>query len=206
MSDISWFEPFSLHQQVKRVLEVGCSSMLEDDKPADEGMARAEAQLVARPSRSGQDRDATNRGSQPVCPADAGESSRSLWWLNSARRSSLLNLLSTRPGSPDTNPTPPSAGQTSSTTSQQLHPQRTSASSGASDARPEPAQMSSITPPPDLNQGFACRAPRGGMSDIMVRTFLPHHQAKRTLGVGCSVYLRTLNLLMTGWLALRRSW
>ena len=77
MSDISWFELFSPHHQAKRTLGVGCSSILEDVELADDRMARAEAQLVARPSWSGRNGDATNRGSQPVCPADAGESSRS---------------------------------------------------------------------------------------------------------------------------------
>ena len=77
LTDQSWFEPFSPHQKAKRPLEVGCSSMLEDDKPADDRMARAEAQLIARPSWSGRNGEATNRGSQSVHPADKGESSRS---------------------------------------------------------------------------------------------------------------------------------
>ena len=42
MTDQLWFEPFSPHQQAERLLEMGCSSMLEDDKPADDLMARAE--------------------------------------------------------------------------------------------------------------------------------------------------------------------
>ena len=77
MTDQSWFEPFFPHQQAERPLEMGCSSMLEDVELADERMARAEAQLVARPSWSGRNGDATNRGSQSVHPADKGESSRS---------------------------------------------------------------------------------------------------------------------------------
>jgi len=58
-------------------LWVGLGSGLEDVEPADERMARAETQLVPRPSWSGLNGQATNRGSQPVHPADEGESSRS---------------------------------------------------------------------------------------------------------------------------------